>query len=124
MKRALGFLLVAASLLLAQDTLTNDSIVKMTKAGLSESIIVTTIQSGAGKYSTTADDLVKLKQAGVSDKVLAAMLAKASGAAAGPGTPATAAANTGAGGDIPTNLDVGVYYKKNGKWEEMLPEVV
>lgn len=123
MKKVLGFLLVTASLLLAQDTLTNDSIVKMTKAGLSESIIVTTIQSGAGKYSTTADDLVKLKEAGVSDKVLAAMLAKASGATATP-APATAGTNTAANGDIPANLDVGVYYKKNGKWEEMLPEVV
>jgi hypothetical protein len=124
MKRALGFLLLAASMLLAQDTLTNDSIVKMTKAGLSESIIVTTIQSGAGKYSTTADDLVKLKQAGVSDKVLAAMLAKASGATTTPVAPVAATLNTGAKGDIPANLDVGVYYKKNGKWEEMLPEVI
>jgi hypothetical protein len=124
MKKVLTFLLVTACALLAQDALTNDSIIKMTKAGLSESIVVTTIQSEAGKYSTTADDLVNLKQAGVSDKVLAAILAKASGATATPAASAAASASTSVPGGIPSNLDAGVYYKKNGKWEEMLPEVV
>jgi hypothetical protein len=108
----------------AQETLTNDSIVKMTKAGLGEGLIVSMIQNQPGKYSVTPDSLVKLKQAGVSEKVLGAMVSKGSGGAAAPSSGPTAAAEPSTDSDIPQNMDIGVYFKKGGKWEEMLPEVV
>jgi hypothetical protein len=104
----------------AQEILTNDSIVKMTKAGLGESLIVSMVQNQPGKYSLTPDDLVKLKQAGVSDKVLGAMVSKGSGSSAPPAAESTGASDS----DMPAHPDIGVYYKKGGKWEEMLPEVV
>jgi len=108
----------------AQEPLTNDSVVKMVKAGLGEGLIVNMIQGQPGKYSLTADDLVKLKGQGVSDKVLGAMIAKSNA----PATPAPVAAPAVAAavgdGDLPQNMDIGVYYKKGGNWLEMLPEVV
>jgi hypothetical protein len=108
------FALACASF--AQEPLTNDSVLKMVKAGLGEGLILNMIQSQPGKYSLTPDDLVKLKSEGVSEKLLGAMIAKGSGAA-GPEAPATDA-------DLPPTLDVGIYYKKAGNWQEMLPEVV
>jgi hypothetical protein len=109
----------------AQDVLTNDSVLKLVKAGLAENLVVSMIQSQPGKYSLTPDEVVKLKQQGVSDKVLGAMITKgsngASSAAAAPPS-VTAAAPTDE--DLPPNADIGAYYKKAGKWEEMLPEVV
>jgi hypothetical protein len=69
----------------AQETLTNDSILKMVKAGVGEDVIIGMINSQAGKYSTGVDDVIALKAAGVPDKVISAMMAKAS---AGPAKPA------------------------------------
>jgi hypothetical protein len=105
----------------AQETLTNDSVAKMVKAGLGESLIVSMIQNQPGKYTLTPDGLVKLKEQGVPDKVLAAMVAKGSGGAPSSSEPASVEP---ASGDIPQNLELGVYFKKAGKWAEMLPDVV
>jgi len=77
-------LLVCSGLLLAQvpssssEILTNDSVVKMVKAGLSAGVIVEMIQNNPGNYSLNSSSLIKLKQQGVPDKVISAMLAKAS----------------------------------------------
>lgn len=114
---------VLTLLAVAQDTLTNDSIVKMVKAGLGEGLIVGMVQNQPGKYSLTADDLVKLKTAGVSDKIMAAMIAKGSGGGSAASAPAAAVAAP-SDSDTPSNPDIGVYYKKGGNWVEMLPEVV
>ena len=81
--RLLLLLACVTALGFSQATLTNDSIVKMLKAGLSEDIVLSSIHSQPGKYSTGADDLIALKGAGVSDKIISAMIA-------GGGTPAAA----------------------------------
>ncbi len=96
----------------------------MVKAGLGEGLIVGMVQNQPGKYSLTADDLVKLKTAGVSDKIMGAIVAKGSGGgpSAAPGAPPAATGPSDS--DIPANPDIGVYFKKGGKWEEMTPEVV
>src|ERR1035438_9284689 len=72
--RFLLLLACVTALCFSQATLTNDSIIKMLKAGLSEDIVLSSIHSQPGKYSTGADDLIALKSAGVSDKIIAAML--------------------------------------------------
>jgi tetratricopeptide (TPR) repeat protein len=56
--------------------LTNDSIVKLVKAGLSEDMIINLVDTQPGKYSLAADDIIALKKAGVSEKVVTAMLKK------------------------------------------------
>jgi hypothetical protein len=120
--KLLRLFLALAFLLSAQETLTNDSVAKMVKAGLGDGLIVSMIQNQPGKYTLTPDAMVKLKQQGVSDKVLGAMVAKGSGSAPAAAEPASAEPSMG--GDIPQNIEIGVYYKKAGKWEEMLPDVV
>ncbi len=48
-KSILAFVFLAfCPLLIAQQTLNNDAIIKLTKAGLSDDLIVTTINSQAG----------------------------------------------------------------------------
>jgi hypothetical protein len=42
--------------------LTNDSIIKLTKAGLGEDTVVTMVETQPGKYSLGADDIIALKQ--------------------------------------------------------------
>ncbi len=98
----------------------NEAVIKMAKAGLGEDIIVSTIKSQPGKYSTTPDDLIALKTAGVSDKVIAAMVEKAAGGGAAAPAPSAPAASAGA----PIVAEVGVYFKKGDAWAVLPPEVV
>jgi hypothetical protein len=109
--------LVIAALCFAQTPLTNDSIIKMVKAGLGEDVVLATINSQPGKYSTGPDDLIALQTAGVSAKIITAMVTK--GSALPASTPATVSATTS--GPV---SEVGVYYKKGDAWVELPPEVV
>jgi len=86
----------------AQQTLNNDAIVKLAKAGLSEDLIVTTISSQAGTYDTSADGIIALKAAGVSDKVVAAVVAKAAAPAAAPAPAAPPPVSSAAAAPVPT----------------------
>ncbi|MGD0737234.1 MAG: hypothetical protein ABR976_19040 [Terracidiphilus sp.] len=75
--------------LVAQQTLNNDAIIKLVKAGLSDDLIASTIASQAGAYDTSTDGLIALKAAGVSDKLVAAIVSKAAAPAplVSPATP-------------------------------------
>ena len=64
-----------------------DSVIESVKAGLSESLIIRTLQRENKPANLAPADLVKLKNAGVSEKIIEAMLDPASAAA-----PAAAAA--------------------------------
>jgi hypothetical protein len=55
-------------------TLTNDDIISLVKAGLSDAIIVGMIQRGPKQFDLNPESLIKLKQAGVSNTVIEAML--------------------------------------------------
>lgn len=68
--------LALCPLLHAQQTLTNDSVIKLAKAGLSDDLIISTINASPSTFSTSADSLIDLKKAGVSDKVIAAIVQK------------------------------------------------
>jgi hypothetical protein len=81
--------LAACSFLAAQQVMNNDSVVKLVKAGLSDDLIVTTINSSPGAYDTSADAVIALKSAGTSDKVIAAILAKAAQPTPAPEPPPT-----------------------------------
>lgn len=86
----LGIVFLAlCPLLVAQQTLNNDAVIKLAKAGLSDDLIVSTINSQAGTYDTSTDGLIALKAAGVSDKIVSAVVAKASAP-----SPATVPATT------------------------------
>jgi hypothetical protein len=121
MRKVLLALVIVAScqLLVAQQSLNNDAIIKLVKAGLSDDLIVSTISASPGTYDTSANGLIALKTAGASDKVVTAIVMKASGVS----TAATAPAATSG---LPAGVDeVGVYYKdKTGAWTALMPEIV
>jgi hypothetical protein len=89
---AVAFLAISA-LLAAQQTLNNDAIVKMVKAGFSDDLIVSTVNGVAGSYDLSADGLIALKAAGVSEKVVAAIVAKVAAPTAAPAPAAGPAAS-------------------------------
>ena len=94
--------------------LSNDSVVRMAKAGLSDELIIQTVNSQPGQFTTDADSLIALKQAGVSDRVITAMVNKGR------------IRLTGADPVVLSDVnEIGVYYKdKNGKWQSIEPEIV
>jgi len=108
--------LMLCPLMLAQQTLDNAAVVKMSKSGLGEDLIVSMIQNQPGKYELTPDTLVALKADGVSEKILAAMAAKNTASAA---VPAAVKAV-----DSYEDLEVGVYYKVKDVWTPMPSEAV
>ncbi len=77
MATLLVLILISCTVVLtAQEVLTNEKIIAMTKAHLGDSLIVGTIQDNPGRYVLTSTALIALKQQGVSDEVIAAMRAK------------------------------------------------
>ena len=72
-------LCVGAVTVFAQDTMTNDEVISLTKAGLAGSIIVGKIRTTKTNFDMSTDSLIKLKQAGVADEVVGAMLEAKSG---------------------------------------------
>jgi hypothetical protein len=77
--RKLKCVLVAVLLSAAafsQALLTNEVIVRMVKAGVSDDVIVTMVGDKVGQYSLAPNDLIGLKQSGVSDKVIGAMVSR------------------------------------------------
>jgi hypothetical protein len=57
------------------ETLTNDGVVAMTKAGLSDAVILAKIRSSPNRFNVGTAGLIALKEAGVSDQVIEAMVA-------------------------------------------------
>jgi hypothetical protein len=101
----------------AQEVLTNDSVVQMVKAGLPEAVIVAKIKSSQTKFDLKTESLVNLKKAGVSDKVLEAMVAGGSPAAgAAPSSPTAATATMAQ----LKNQDA-IYHYIADKYVEMFP---
>jgi hypothetical protein len=97
-------------------TMNNSSVIKMAKAGLGDDLILQTINTQPGIYSTDADSLVTLKNAGLSDRIITAMVNKSRRLL----TPAP---------EKPIQLsdvnEIGVYYKDRlGKWTLIEPEIV
>ncbi len=102
---------------LAQEVLTNDSVIQMIKAGLPEAVVIAKIKSTSSKFDLKTDSLVSLKKAGVSDKVLEAMVAAGSGSAPTTGAMPAPPAPAVAAGAL-KNTDV-IYQLVGGKYVEM-----
>lgn len=103
---------------IAQEVLTNDSVIQMVKGGLPEAVVIAKIKSTPSKFDLKTDSLVSLKKAGVTDKILEAMVSAGSGGAssstaAAPAPPAPALA----AGALKTQ-DV-IYQLVGGKYVEM-----
>src|SRR5438067_2556727 len=86
----LGLLLTTPSGF-AQETLTNQSIVEMVKAGLSERVIIAKIRTSPTNFDTRTDALIALKNNGVSEQVIEAIMSPPAAAAAPPPPPSAPA---------------------------------
>jgi hypothetical protein len=60
----------------AEVVLTNDTVLKLFKAGIGEDSIVGMVNQQPGIYALSTDDLAALKKAGVTQKIIAAMLVR------------------------------------------------
>ena len=98
----------------------NDALIRMTRAGLDDSLILETVRTQPGQYSTSPDDLIALKQAGVSQAVISAVVARSSGLAERtPDRPVTVSPLS------PEQDENGVYKKdRDGQWALISPELV
>ena len=72
--------LAICPLAFAQQALNNDAIIKLVKAGMSDDLIITTINAQPGNFDVSTDGLIALKTGGASDKVVSAIVLKASAA--------------------------------------------
>lgn len=81
------------------EKMTNQSVIDLTKAKMSDDVIISAINSGTPAFDTSAKGLIALKNAGVSDAVMQAVI----GANAGPSTASAPAASGShaAGGPSP-----------------------
>jgi hypothetical protein len=94
----------------------NDAVLRMAHAGLSEDLIVQTINTQPGQYDLSPDAVIALKQAGLSETVLNAMFARNRHQI----TPVK---------ETPIELspvnEIGVYYKdRTGNWVPLDTEVI
>ena len=80
----------------AQETLTNQSVVEMVKAGLSERVIIAKIRTSPTNFDTRTDALIALKNNGVSEQVIEAIMSPSAppAAAAAPPPPPSAPAGS------------------------------
>ncbi|MEG9436917.1 hypothetical protein JAO29_12195 [Edaphobacter sp. HDX4] len=102
-------------------TLTNDSIVRMVGAGLSDDLILQAIAAQPGQYKTDADALIDLKDANVSERVITAMINKGRKRL----TTETTAQEDPAPPPISEVSEIGAYYKdRSGAWQPLQTEVV
>jgi hypothetical protein len=117
----LSLMLVVSSAVFAQETMTNDEVISLAKAGLSSSIIIGKIKTSATNFDLSTDSLIKLKQAGVSDDIVGAMLEAKSGKSisTAPAANVNGSAGVGALGDpndpmAKHNYGIYLYEEKDG----------
>jgi hypothetical protein len=77
MKRILSIILLSFCPLFAQsEILTNADVIEMTKAGLSQKVILEKIKSSVCEFDASAKALIELKNAGADDEVIAEVIGK------------------------------------------------
>lgn len=112
----------------AQETLTNQSVVEMVKAGLAERVIIAKIRTSPTNFDTSTDALIALKKNGVPEKVIEAIMSPASASTASapaappppPGAPAGSVAMAPAPGIGAAPLRPTVYQLVGGKEVELI----
>lgn len=71
----------------AAERLTNDDIIRLTKAKLSQEVIITAITNSEPAFDTSTQALIDLRAAGVANEVITAMLARTTGTTGGTSDP-------------------------------------
>lgn len=128
---AMAVMLSVSAVVSAQDeTMTNEEVISLTKAGLASSIVIGKIRTSKTNFDMSTDALIKLKQAGVGDDVVTAMLEAKSGRSSGGGSSSSGAAPVGATGDpndpmSKHNYGIYMFEEKDGqrKMTQLQPNV-
>lgn len=87
----------------AHDAITNYDVIELTKAGLSEDVVLNKIAASEVDFDTSTDAILGLKRAGVSDTVIAAMIVRETGTP--PDRGGADGPSTLAGGPLPVRLE-------------------
>lgn len=122
-----AFFAAANTQTFAQDeTLTNDEIISLVKAGLSNAVVINKIRTSKSNFDLSTNSLIKLKQSGVGDDVVAAMLEAKSGRTVS-STTATVGGATSDPNDplAPHNFGIYLFEEKDGvkKMTQLTPNV-
>ena len=111
--------------------MTVDDVIRLSRAGLSDDVIIQQIKKKGQRFDLSTDQLVQLKSASVSERVIQVMIDPAKDTAPSPaqktGLPAPQQAGQPSQQDSPSSslpTEIGVYAKQKGKWIEVLPDVV
>ena len=112
-------------------------VIKLSKAGLSDDIVIQQIRKKGQHFDLSTDQLIQLKDAHVSERVIQVMLDPTSGAVPPSAQKASAPAAAVQAAQLPQQAsrqdgpqdsalpnEIGVYAKEKGNWVEILPEVV
>ena len=99
---------------MAQEVLTNDGVVAMKKAGLSDAVILAKIRGSASKFDVSTQALVGLKAAGLSDQLIEAMVTHTGV----PGSPAATTSGPRSGPD-PGQSRQGVFHVRGEQYIEL-----
>jgi len=102
--------------------LTVQDIIKMSKAGLDDDVIILQIKKKGQPFDLSIDQLIELKSASVSSRVIQVMQDPSKADVAQSLAPTSAKAATSE--DPAQSLEVGVYVRRQGQWAEVMPEVV
>jgi len=91
-RKIVAFAIIIISLILpsyvfAQETLTNETIVTLVKAGLGEELIISKIKTSQNQFDVSTDGILKLKKEGVNEKIMKAMIEASGRRATTPSTP-------------------------------------
>lgn len=76
MRNFLLTLLLAIPFAALAAPMTNEDVIKMVKSGLSDAIVIQSIDAAEPAFDTSPDGLVKLKQGGASDKVIERVMSR------------------------------------------------
>jgi hypothetical protein len=122
-------------------TMTIGDVIRLSKAKLSDDIIIQQIRKQGRPFNLSTDQLISLKNNAVSDRVIQAMIdpstpevhAATRNTAPPPSQPvapppsqpvaASQSAQQSSSDSLPPT-EIGVYAKKQGQWVELLPEIV
>jgi hypothetical protein len=113
-----------------------DDVIKLSKAGLSDDLIIQQMRKKGQRFDLSTDQLLQLKAAHVSERVIQVMIEPATDTAPSQAQKMTIPAAPVRAAPPPLQADrqdplisalpteIGVYAKVNGKWSDVLPEVV
>ena len=102
------------------DTLKNETIIKLTKSKLPETVITTKINQSISNFDISVDGLIKLKENMVSDNVINLMIQKQSKADAVNSTVSKSNTND----KNYTFTETGIYFYKSGTYTNLDPTIV